>query len=154
MLPLLAHAGDPDAAPVGDPIFGSTEKLQPAPAFTVIPLSEVRMISMKDMMNNGGINLMDSFNSKGKKKKKKKIALSPGALALAGMSALYDAPRTWGDADALATIGRTPALPPVSDVPTFTRAAGVAAPEPGAALLVLLALPGVFYVARTRSRNA
>jgi hypothetical protein len=152
-LPLVAHAGDLDADPMpGDPIFGPTEKLQPAASYTVIPWSEVRVISMQEMMSNDGVNLIENFNRKGKKKKKRKLAGSGDALAVAGMSALYDAPRTWGDATVVTSLGRTPDLP--SDLPTVTRAAGVAAPEPGAALLLLLALPGVFYVAKTRSKNA
>jgi hypothetical protein len=156
-LPLVAHAGDPDADPItGDPIFGSTEKLQPAlPSYTIIPLSEIRVISMKEMMNQGGISLMGDLG-KGKKKKKRKLAIPGEALALAGMSAAYDAPRTWdgGGGVSLATLGRTPALDLSPTMPTVTRAAGVAAPEPGAAFLVFLALPVVFYLTKTRSKNA
>jgi hypothetical protein len=153
-LPLVAHAGDPGEAVLpADPILLTGEKVQPL-SLTVIPLSEVRVVSLKEFARNGGISPTSPKEtgtraSKKPKKKKRLPRVSPSVFAMAAMGATYEAPRTWGDTPALASGERKP----VSPSTTVTRAAGAAAPEPGSAALVLLALPALGYF-RVRSRNA
>jgi hypothetical protein len=152
-LPRIAHAGDPkDALIPADPADpAKTGKTGEPLGFTLIPLDKVRVVTLKEMMQSGGLVSVESFgDTKRKKKKKKRLALPPDAVAAGLLSAAYEAPRTWGDAPPPTALALDTGAPLSSGM--VTRAA--AAPEPGSAVLCLLAFPALVGYFRTRSKNA
>ncbi|MGC4046554.1 MAG: hypothetical protein QM758_22405 [Armatimonas sp.] len=88
-LPLMAFADDP-ASPVaprdpGEPT--SPAKTGEPVGYTVIPLEKVKVISVEQMVKNGGLisaeNFPDANQKKSKKKKKKKRPAVPMGVGIA-----------------------------------------------------------------------
>lgn len=148
-LPLAAFAGDPT-----DPAVPVAAPGEPA-GYTVVPLGEVKVISLQEMMKSGGLITSENFpdpKRTAKKKKKKKRPISPAAAMGAGVLGIAAAgAQGQGDSPAPITTSldaRTPQLPGSA----VTRA--VVSPEPGSAALCLLLLPVAVGYFRTRSKNA
>lgn len=157
-LPLVAFADDP-----ADPVVPASVSGDPTPTgktgepvgYTVVPLGEVKVISLQEMMKSGGLITSENFSDPkhtAKKKKKKKRPIPPAAAIGAGILGIAAA-GTGGHGGNPAPVtttldDRAPQLPGS----TITRA--VVSPEPGSAALCLLLLPVAVGYFRTRSKNA
>jgi len=157
LLPLTAFADDPmdSRVPAGDPGDPTpAAKIGEPAGFTVIPLGDIRVISVQDMMKTGGLITAENFSDpKRKKKKKKRTPLAnSAAAAAAGVLGIAAVSGSGGGSQATQELTLDDRAPTLPGNGTVTRAA--VSPEPGSAALCLLLLPVAVGYFRTRSKNA